>query len=71
MATNLAIDTAAVEELMRLGSFASKREAVDARARGSVASPGVSTILFGAVDFSIARLCGPDAAWHQHRHQRR
>ena len=30
MATNLAIDTAAVEELMRLGSFASKREATDA-----------------------------------------
>ncbi len=29
MATNLAIDTAAVEELMRLGGFSSKREAVD------------------------------------------
>ena len=29
MATNLDIDLAAVEELMRLGGFKSKREAVD------------------------------------------
>jgi hypothetical protein len=30
MATNLDIDIAAVEELMRLGGYRSKREAVDA-----------------------------------------
>jgi hypothetical protein len=30
MATNLDVDIGAIEELMRLGSFKSKREAVDA-----------------------------------------
>ncbi|MDA3963460.1 MAG: type II toxin-antitoxin system VapB family antitoxin [Planctomycetota bacterium] len=30
MATNLDVDIAAIEELMRLGDFRSKREAVDA-----------------------------------------
>lgn len=37
MATNLDIDGAAVEELMRLGPFRSKREAVDAAVREAVA----------------------------------
>ena len=37
MATNLDIDTAAVEELMRLGGHRSKREAVDAAVREAIA----------------------------------
>jgi Arc/MetJ family transcription regulator len=37
MATNLDVDTAAIEELMRLGSFRSKREAVDAAVREALA----------------------------------
>jgi Arc/MetJ family transcription regulator len=37
MATNLDIDIAAVEELMRLGAYRSKREAVDAAVRQAIA----------------------------------
>lgn len=37
MATNLDIDGAAVEELMRLGGYRSKREAVDAAVREAIA----------------------------------
>jgi Arc/MetJ family transcription regulator len=37
MATNLDIDIAAVEELMRVGGFKSKREAVDAAVREATA----------------------------------
>ena len=37
MATNLDVDTAAIEELMRLGSFKSKREAVDAAVAEAIA----------------------------------
>ncbi len=37
MATNLDIDIAAVEELMRLGRFRSKREAVDAAVQEAMA----------------------------------
>ena len=37
MATNLDIDTTAVEELMRLGGHRSKREAVDAAVREAIA----------------------------------
>jgi hypothetical protein len=37
MATNLDVDIAAIEELMQLGSFRSKREAVDAAVREAIA----------------------------------
>lgn len=37
MATNLDIDIAAVEELMRLGGYRSKREAVEAAVREAIA----------------------------------
>jgi len=37
MATNLDIDGATVEELMRLGGYRSKREAVDAAVREALA----------------------------------
>lgn len=37
MATNLDVDIAAIEELMRLGSFKSKREAVDAAVAEAIA----------------------------------
>jgi hypothetical protein len=37
MATNLDIDIPAVEELMRLGQFRSKREAVDAAVQEAIA----------------------------------
>lgn len=37
MATNLDVDIAAIEELMRLGRFRSKREAVDASVQEAIA----------------------------------
>lgn len=37
MATNLDVDIEAIEELMRLGGFRSKREAVDAAVREALA----------------------------------
>jgi len=37
MATNLDVDIQALEELMRLGGFKSKREAVDAAVREAIA----------------------------------
>ena len=37
MATNLDVDIAAIEELMRLGRFRSKREAVDAAVQEAIA----------------------------------
>jgi hypothetical protein len=37
MATNLDVDIAAIETLMGLGSFKSKREAVDAAVREAIA----------------------------------
>ena len=54
MATNLAIDSNAVEELMRLGGFASKREAVDAAVREAIAVRHQHALkqLFGAIDFT-------------------
>ena len=57
MATNLAIDVKAVEELMRLGGFASKREAVDVAVREAIALRRQEAVrnLFGAVDFSTLR----------------
>lgn len=37
MATNLDVDTAVLDELVRLGGFRSKREAVDAAVREAIA----------------------------------
>jgi hypothetical protein len=37
MATNLDVDIAAIEELMKLGRFRSKREAVDASVQEAIA----------------------------------
>lgn len=37
MATNLDVDIQAIEELMRLGDFRSKREAVDAAVKEAIA----------------------------------
>lgn len=37
MATNLDVDIQAIEELMRLGGFRSKREAVDAAVKEAIA----------------------------------
>jgi hypothetical protein len=37
MATNLDVDIAAIEQLMALGKFRSKREAVDAAVREAIA----------------------------------
>lgn len=37
MATNLDVDSKALEELVQLGSFRSKREAVDAAVREAIA----------------------------------
>ena len=37
MATNLDVDTQAIETLMRIGGFKSKREAVDAAVREAIA----------------------------------
>jgi len=53
MATNLDIDLKAVEELMRLGKFRSKREAVDAAVREATAyRRQLATLDFlGTIDF--------------------
>lgn len=53
MATNLAIDTAAVEELMRLGGFTSKRAAVDHAVREAIAFRRQlqSCSVLGSIDF--------------------
>ena len=57
MATNLAIDSEAVEDLMRLGGFSSKREAVDAAVREAIAARRQLAVrqLFGAIDFTTQR----------------
>jgi hypothetical protein len=53
MATNLDIDIAAVEELMRLGRFRSKREAVDAAVQEAMAYRKQLKVLdvLGTIDF--------------------
>ena len=53
MATNLDIDIQAIEELMRVGDFRSKREAVDAAVKEAIAyRKQLKTIDFlGTIDF--------------------
>ncbi len=53
MATNLDVDISAIEELMRLGQFKSKREAVDAAVREAVAFRRQLAVIdfLGTVDF--------------------
>ena len=53
MATNLDIDLPAVDELMRLGKFRSKREAVDAAVREAISyRRQLSNLDFlGTIDF--------------------
>ena len=54
MATNLDIDLPAVDELVRLGSFRSKREAVDAAVREAIAyRRQLAALAFlGTIDFT-------------------
>ena len=53
MATNLDVDLAALDDLMRLGSFRSKREAVDAAVREAIAYRRQlkSLDVLGAIEF--------------------
>ncbi|MBA2482743.1 MAG: type II toxin-antitoxin system VapB family antitoxin [Planctomycetes bacterium] len=53
MATNLDVDTAAIEQLMALGKYRSKREAVDAAVREAIAyrKQLQSLDFLGTVDF--------------------
>jgi hypothetical protein len=53
MATNLDIDLKAVEELVRLGKFKSKREAVDAAVKEAIAYRRQLAALdfLGTIDF--------------------
>jgi hypothetical protein len=61
MATNLDVDLTALDELVRLGTFRSKREAVDAAVREAIAYRLQLKALgiFGTVDFAPA---GPPPA---------
>ena len=56
MATNLDVDLAALDELVRLGSFRSKREAVDAAVREAIAYRRQLKSLdaLGAIEFQAA-----------------
>ena len=56
MATNLDVDIQAIEELMTLGSFRSKREAVDAAVREAIAyrKQLKSLDFLGTIDFPVA-----------------
>jgi len=56
MATNLDVDLLALDELVRLGSFRSKREAVDAAVREAIAyrRQVKSLDVLGAIDFQLA-----------------
>jgi hypothetical protein len=60
MATNLDVDIQAIEELMRLGSFRSKREAVDAAVKEAISYRRQlkSLDFLGTIDFQA----GPAAA---------
>jgi hypothetical protein len=61
MATNLDVDIAAIEELMRLGSFRSKREAVDAAVAEALAyRRQLKAIAFlGTIDFAAQAIPAP------------
>jgi hypothetical protein len=61
MATNLDIDLPAVDELMRLGNFKSKREAVDAAVKEAISfRRQLSNLDFlGTIDFTGAATATP------------
>lgn len=63
MATNLDVDIAAIEELMRIGSFRSKREAVDAAVREALAWRRQLKVVefLGTIDFQPA-VAAPERA---------
>lgn len=66
MATNLDVDLVALDELVKLGSFRSKREAVDAAVREAIAYRRQlkSLDVLGAIDFQAPpreRQAGGDA----------
>ena len=63
MATNLDVDLAALDELMRLGGFRSKREAVDAAVREAIAYRRQLKAIdvLGAIEFVPAPSQRPDA----------
>jgi hypothetical protein len=64
MATNLDIDLRAVEELMKLGKFKSKREAVDAAVREAIAYRKQLAVrdFLGTVDFQPVISAAPPPA---------
>lgn len=63
MATNLDVDIGAIEELMRLGGFKSKREAVDAAVAEAIAYRRQLAALdfLATIDFT-PQAAGPTAA---------
>ena len=63
MATNLDVDIGAIEELMSLGGFRSKREAVDAAVRESIAWRRQlrSRDFLGTIDFKPVIVGNKDA----------
>ena len=62
MATNLDVDIQAIEELMRLGSYRSKREAVDVAVAEAIAYRRQLKALdyLGTVDFQPGGSVRPD-----------
>lgn len=61
MATNLDVDIRAIESLMQLGSFRSKREAVDAAVAEAIAYRKQLKALefLGTIDFTTQLAAGP------------
>lgn len=62
MATNLDVDIAAIEDLMRLGRFRSKREAVDAAVQEAIAYRKQLKALdfLGTIEFQKGASTGPE-----------
>lgn len=63
MATNLDVDLIALDELLRIGGFRSKREAVDAAVREAIAwrRQLKAVDVLGAIDFVMPPRERPDA----------
>jgi len=61
MATNLDVDIRAIEALMQLGNFRSKREAVDAAVAEAISYRKQLKALefLGTIDFTTALVTGP------------
>ena len=61
MATNLDVDIAAIEELMKLGQFRSKREAVDASVQEAIVYRKQLKALdfLGTIDFQQGAVVQP------------